>query len=304
MFGRYFNLVVGLFWLTSMAWLVTAKVLPPLLLGEPPSYRAILRDARADAAAGPVRWQVTWNDQEIGWAESQIVYQEEELNEIRNRMHFDRLPLAQMVPLGMGHIVRMFNEGQDSLSIDAESVVSVDPLGRLEGFQSQLGLGFLTEAIRVQGHVEDRHLALTVRSGDFVYHTRSTLPPNALVGDVLAPQARLTRLKVGQTWAAPVYSPFRMPNAPMQLLEARVESRELLVWNGQTVPTWLVVYRSDEGSGLRHSKTPLGRMWVNARGQVLKQEVQFLGSWLRFWRLPQGALPLSPASPPQRGTTG
>ena len=33
-----FNVIVVLFWLATMSWLIVAKVLPPMRVGEPPSY--------------------------------------------------------------------------------------------------------------------------------------------------------------------------------------------------------------------------------------------------------------------------
>ena len=39
-----FNVVVVLFWCTTMGWLVVAKILPPLRVGEPPNYASILQE--------------------------------------------------------------------------------------------------------------------------------------------------------------------------------------------------------------------------------------------------------------------
>ena len=54
--GRWFNTAVVLLWLVTMTWLVKEKVLPPLLVGEPPSYSRIV-EARRDAP--PVGWRMS-----------------------------------------------------------------------------------------------------------------------------------------------------------------------------------------------------------------------------------------------------
>jgi len=42
MSSRWFNTAVVVLWLATMSWLVKEKVLPPLLIGEPPSYSEII----------------------------------------------------------------------------------------------------------------------------------------------------------------------------------------------------------------------------------------------------------------------
>jgi hypothetical protein len=46
---RWFNVAALLFWLTTMGWLFTEKILPSLDVGEPPGYG--MRDT-------PVRWEL------------------------------------------------------------------------------------------------------------------------------------------------------------------------------------------------------------------------------------------------------
>jgi hypothetical protein len=112
------------------------------------------------------------------------------------------------------------------------------------------------------------------------------LPQDALVGDALSPQTRLPKLRVGQTWTVPVYSPFRPPRCPLEILQATVERNEGITWNGRKVEAWLVVYSSDPGAGLDSAKTSRGKLWVRHDGTVLKQELMILSSRLSFVRLP------------------
>ena len=46
MYGRWYTTAVVFCWLASMTWLVTTKILPPLQLGDPPSYAAIVAAQR------------------------------------------------------------------------------------------------------------------------------------------------------------------------------------------------------------------------------------------------------------------
>jgi hypothetical protein len=84
----------------------------------------------------------------------------------------------------------------------------------------------------------------------------------------------------------PVFSPFRPPSSPLEILQATVERTENIVWNGEPVSARLVVYRSDAGSGLLAARKPRGKLWVRSDGLVLKQQVTALNSDLTFVRLP------------------
>jgi hypothetical protein len=88
---------------------------------------------------------------------------------------------------------------------------------------------------------------------------------------------------MGQRWTTPVYSPFRPLNSPMEMLEATVERREPILWNGGSVSTLVVVYRADSGMSL--TSEPRGKLWVRSDGTVLRQEVTMLNSHLQFTRL-------------------
>ena len=65
----WLNIVVVCFWLASMTWLVWAKVLPPLLVGKPPTYASLVAAQKDDTA---VEWQLLWDSQPIGGATSRV----------------------------------------------------------------------------------------------------------------------------------------------------------------------------------------------------------------------------------------
>jgi hypothetical protein len=284
---RYNALIVA-FWLSAMSWLVVAKVLPPLLLGEPPTYRTILAtDPKHPVQSEHVTWDIEVDQRKVGAATTSVVPMSDGVRELRSDVRFWDLPLDSISPLRLGAYARLPDGRPRSVSLGAKATFEVDPLGRLLGFESTLELGVLAEPIRVQGAVEGTQLHLTVRSGDFVYRHDSVLPNDSLLSDALSPQSRLPGLRVGQTWLVPLYSPFHQRTQPLEALEARVERTEPLVWHGSVVETLLVVYYDEQGGRLGGASEPRGRLWVHPDGTVLQQEAPLVNSMLRFVRRPE-----------------
>ncbi len=280
--GRAFNTAVVLVWLAAMSWLVVVKVLPPLQVGEPPSYKAILSNSTEQP---PVCWVIRWNDESVGFAASRVVEQVDNMREIHSRVFFSQLPLNEMAPGWLGAIVRPLLFRLGSLDMDAQSRLEIDPLDHLVGFESKVRLANIPDAIRMHGTMEGSQLKLSIQSGDFSYHTEKYLPPDALVGDELSPQANLPGLRKGQTWTMPIYSPFRPMDSPMDILQATVERDDSILWNNEACEVLLVVYRSEAGSGAISGQESRGRLWVRHDGLVLKQEVNVFNSRLQFVRL-------------------
>lgn len=285
----WFNVLVVVFWLVAMSWLVVEKVLPPLLIGEPPTYRTILQSQDQQGPASPVAWRIEWNESQVGTAATAYHRTPDEITEIRSHVSLDMLPLTQAGPAQLGIFSRLLDQGLDELRIDVDSTVEIDPLGRLLGMESMVRLGDLPDAIHLQGTAEESRLRLTLRAGAFVYTTYLNLSSGGMVGDALTPDSYLPNLRLGQSWTVPVYSPFRPALQPMEVLEAHVDREEMIVWNGQLVRTRVVVYRSDEGAGLNASRQPRGAVWVARDGTVLEQRTDLLGTSLRFVRLPHAA---------------
>ncbi len=300
MSSRWYNVAVAVLWLATMGWLLKEKILPPLIVGEPPSYRTILE--ADDQSTAPVSWNIELNGKPLGWATSQVRRHEDGVSEIRGRVHISRLPLVELTPAWMSSLVKLLERDRDGpeiiIALHAASVVEIDPLGRLIGFRSQTRLGPATPTgdaplasdmlmnIAIKGTMEGDQLNVVVQSGEFVYPTRISVPRDALMGDSLSPQMRLPNLRVGQTWTVPICSPFRSPTSPMEVLHATVVRSDPIVWNDRVVPTLLVVYRGDPGSGLTSSQAARGQVWVDRSGNVLKQEVTLFTSRLTFVRRP------------------
>ena len=101
------------------------------------------------------------------------------------------------------------------------------------------------------------------------------LPPKALLSDALSPQTQLPGFAPARRWTVPVYSPL-WPAKPLEIIYATVDGTEPVLWNGAVEDAWLVVYRSEPGSGAGSSQSPRGKLWVRRDGTVLKQQVVFI----------------------------
>lgn len=304
MYSRWFSIAVIMFWTVTMGWLFQRKILPPLVVGDPPSYRTILADR--EQAEKPAGWMIYLDNQPLGWATSRPRLLDNGVTEFRSRVHLKRLPLEEITPGWMKSLLQIVDSrelGQLAMNVDIDGAMEIDPLGRPIGFNSKALFGedtaqrdeqgFLLPgeidgryAISIQGTVEGPQLKLKVRSGEFVYNTSTYLSPDALMTDALSPQARLPELKVGQSWTVPVYSPLRPPTSPVEILHARVERRDPTVWQDQVVPAYLVVFNSDPGGEMTNHREARAKAWVDLDGNVLKQEVLLLSSHLLFERLP------------------
>jgi len=289
MASRWSSIAVVLFWMTTMGWLVEQKILPSWFVGDPPTYRTILQDA----VNTPVGWTISLNDRPLGWAISQSSPTDQGGYELRNRVWLDQLPLSALAPTWVTSIMKVFERKAPEMKLDVNltSAIGIDPLGRPVDFRSVAEVGYAdrsqaivdpTVRISIRGVVEGNQLKLFVRTGSSVSESRAYLPANALLGDSLSPQARLPKLRVGQRWNSPIYSPFRQQ---MEMLQAVVERREAIQWHGENRSTLLVVMRNDAGSGLTNGQTVRARQWVATDGTVLKQELMLSTSRLTFERV-------------------
>ena len=281
MTNRVFNVIVVLFWLATMTWLVSVKVLPPLRVGEPPDYASII-DETVDQP--PVCWSISFDDRPIGWAATKVVRRPDNVSEVTSRVYLGELPWEELAPNWLAAVLKPVLDDLGPLDIDKRSRLVIDPLGHPVEFDSRLRVANLPDAIRVQGKIDGSTLTLTVQSGDVVHKTVRDLPPGALLGDELSPQGLMPRLRVGQRWTVPLYSPLRSVNEPMEILEAVVDRPDTIRWSGKTYPCLVIIYRADAGRGLAGKETR-GRVWVRNDGLVLLQEVSILKSLLHFVRL-------------------
>ena len=283
MHSRWFNITVVLLWLSAMCWLVTKKILPTLLVGEPPAYSKSLRAQRKEP---PVGWTMWWNDRLLGRALTTTEAGLKGTTEMHNRLRFEHVPLEEIIPPLLKNLLNPVEAIPGELSMRVDSHLSFDRKGQMADFRSSLRFEGDVEAIKVHGTVEGGYLILSVGYGSAkAYETDMLLPRNVVLADGLSPQPRLSGLRDGQSWTTEVFSPLQPPNDPVEIMRATVEGTEPMVWNGETVETWLVVYRTDPGTGPDGKGRPRGWIRVRPDGTVLKQQIMLFASRLSFVRM-------------------
>ncbi len=279
MSNRIYIAVVIFLWLGTMAWLLVDKVIPPLLVGQPPEYVPSVTQTEENLTVG---WHVTWNEKLLGWAVNKVESGIGGVTEVHSRVVLNRLPLEEMTPVWL----KPFVSQMGNINMDARSRLEFDPLNRLSAFRTTVRMDEAVEAIRMYGTIENSLLRLTVRIGEFEYPVEQYLSAGTLLGSDLSPQTQLRGLYLGQSWTMPVYSPFHPPNSPLDILQATVEQEELFYWNDQSVKTWVVFYRKEGGAGYFGAKDDYhGKLWVRHDGEVLRQEAKIFDSTLAFIRM-------------------
>lgn len=280
--SHWFNTAVVVLWLATMSWLVTEKVLPPLLIGDPPSYHEIVTALNHEL---PVGWEVSLDGRRIGWAMTDTKKLPTGLTTIHGCAHFDGFPIEAVTPGWLQPLSRLIGTPVRGLQMDAGSELQLDGFGRLLQFDSTVRLEPCGEMITMQGTVEGGQLQLMARSGDLTFSYDVPLPPKSLMSDAFSPQSRLPGLHVGQTWSVPVFNPLWPSKSPIEIISATVEDTQPIFWNGLHEDAWVVVYRQDSGSGVDGGRTPKGKLWVRRDGAVLRQEAAFGKSTLEFVRM-------------------
>ncbi len=282
MHARWYNVAVVGFWLTTMGWLVTTKILPAMLLGEPPSYQTILDARRGEP---PVGWRLFWNDRPIGWALSLTESHPSGVTEIESRVHFDDLPIEEMTPSWAREMFRSIDRPKTSMN--ADSRLTFDPFGQLSSVRSVVRVGHAIDAVVLEGSVDGAVLKAQVRAGSLTHNTEIPISDQTLLSDALSPQTRIQRLRLGQTWSIVTYNPLRSPTNPVEILQAAVETTEPILVEGQPEEVFVVVYRADAGRRLGGMTSWQQRLFVRQDGTVVRQEVRLLGSTMTFVRLPE-----------------
>jgi hypothetical protein len=282
MSSRWFNTAVVILWLATMTWLVREKVLPPLLIGEPPSYSEIIS---AQGHELPVGWELAIDGRRIGWAMTETKKSPIGMTEIRGRAHFNRFPTEAVSPGWLRPIAQLIGTHIDGLRMDAVSVLEFDTFGRLLHFDSAVHLEPGSETMKMRGTVEGGTLQLVAHSGGVSFSYEVPLPPKALMADALSPQSRLPGLHVGQSWSVPVFNPLWPSKNPIEIIHAAVEDTQPIFWGGVHEDAWVVVYRRDSGSGVEANQPPSGKLWVRRDGAVLRQEAMLGKSTIQFVRM-------------------
>ena len=308
MFSRWYTAAVLLFWLAAMGWLVKEKILPPLLVGDPPSYRTILAVEPSETEA--VGWEILLNGKRLGGATTKTIHLADSINQFECQVTLRDLPLSELTPAWLTAFVKVLdsrrNRTEANIDLYSKTTIEVNSLNQPFAFSSMTKFGppaldagdgttpqNMELSVAMSGKIEGNTMNVTLRSGELEYHTKIDIPADALMGDILSPQTYLPGLRIGQTWTVPIYSPFRAPTEPLEILHATVERKDPIFWHERIVPALLAVYRGDPGLGLSSNQSVRAQMWVDYDGRVVKQEVWMLSSRLTFVRSDPEHDPLS-----------
>ncbi len=275
MANRFFVSTVVILWLSSMAWLVTERVLPSFLSGQPPLVETY-------ETGKAVAWSVEWAGKRVGRAASMRLPGAAGTTDLRNRVILNKVPLLELAPAWMRVVVGEIG----NIDLDATTRMEFDSLGNFSSFESRIALNDLPAILKMSGRVENSYLELKVSTGSISHTTPIYLPNSQALNESLFPEARITNLTIGDQWREEVYSPFRAPGNPVELLQAEVVSEELLTYLGKPRRVLCVEYRSMVGSGVPRSTGLRAVTWVDREGDVLRRDVYIGTSKLRFERLP------------------
>jgi hypothetical protein len=287
----WYRLAVFALWLAAMSWLTIEKILPPFFTGEPPVY-----ESTGDGPRPPVAWYLYWGERRLGWALSEMNQQSTDTTEIHSLVHFDSLPLDELLPIYLRAIAHASSQAAGSLEMEVETdLITNSALNQLVSFYSKFRPKNGQSLVKIDGNVEGDKLKLAVRAGDWDHDFEMPLPDNK-VRDSFSPEMMLRGLHLGQSWTFDSYSPLGLPSRPMDMIQgrppterlfAKVEERTELTWDGQLEPMWLVVYRSDAAVGSGGERNIRNRLWVHRDGTVVRQEVVWGDHSLLFTRMPE-----------------
>ena len=274
MANRLFVLAVVALWLASMSWLIGDRILPSFFEGEPP-----LEETYEKGKA--VAWQVKWNQKVVGTASSVRLPGTAGATDLHNRVRLVNIPLMDLAPTWMRTAIGGFGD----ISFDASTRIEFDALGNFSAFSSRVMVNDLPSLLNISGRVEDSYLNLNVRSGEMSYRTSVYLPENDSMNEILFPTSMLPEMYVGRTWREEVYNPFKNPGDPIDLFQAEVVAKEPIAFGGEVIEVFRVEYRSMNVSGIAQEARLQAECWVEPSGRVLRRDVHFGKSKLRFERL-------------------
>ena len=274
MANRIFVLAVFSLWLSSMAWLVTERIMPGLSDGQSPSIETFQNNE-------VVAWEVEWADKSVGQAASIRVAGVGGTVELHNRISLREMPISDLAPTWM----RMAVPGLGKMSLDVISLIEVDALGSFSSFHSKVSLNESPSVLKISGRVKDSYLNLTVSTGSLPYETSVYLPDSKSLNEVLFPGSELPYLYLGRHWQEEVYSPFRSTGDQVELVKVEVVAEESLFFTGKMRRVFRVEYQGVLGSGISDKARLQAISWVEPGGTILRRDVFLGSSHLRFNRL-------------------
>lgn len=291
---RGYAIFIWVGWIFFTSWLVTTKIVPPLLQGEPPEYIDEFSSGLGKRTTG---WKLSWGEKSIGETITLSSKSNDHPLEIRSATTIRGLSLGDVLSEVLGgayFVMRPMMAEETSVEFEAEFATRafLQWDGSLESFETCVKSTGGADLLLIRGvTLNGRRLTLDVRGADGApllpaggpLTNEFALPTNSQLGDSFSPRSQFRNLRVGQRWTVPVVNPIS-PGAPVRIIQADVESRVKIHWNETEVEAHKVVFRYD--SGLNNpGSAPLGVMHVAIDGRVLLQEAKFSNISLRMERM-------------------
>ncbi len=271
--NRIFVGIVVTLWAGTMSWLMVARILPPFFQGEPPTHGALVND--------PVCWEIQYDGRSVGYAVSQAVPGAMSTTEIHSRIKVEGIKVRELAPQWMVGLVRSLG----AVSLDTRSVFVLDSLNNLSSFNTKVRLNDMPTIMRVRGKVDGAELKLTIQSGESTHAPVSyPIPSNSALTSELIPEPKMLQMYVGRKWQQEVYSPFRSPGSPLEILQAEVVEERPIDHRGEHIRARKIEYRSLSSAGVTADNRLRAVVWVGEDGTVLRQDVYLMDAKLRFER--------------------
>ena len=274
MSNRLYVAGIVVFWLASMSWLVTEKVLPPFFSGDAPRTGALRQDE-------PVAWRIDLDQSPCGEAVLQAVPGGQGVREVHSHVAVRSIPLPQALPVWLSSIATAI----DTLSLETRTRTAFDGFGRLARFETRIEVNQLAFPILVNGTVVGHKLKLSLRAGDLQRRLEKPWPSGGVLAHEVLPETKLINVHPGKRWRREVFSPFSGSSEPVEILEAIVVEDVKIDYAGEFIVARQIEYRAPDRTGASDEERLRARMWVAEDGRVLKQETYLFGSRLTFTRL-------------------
>lgn len=272
--NRLYTAAVVVFWLASMTWLVSERILPPFFGGDAPATLVCNQTE-------PVAWRMEMDGRDCGVAVMQAVPGERGTKEVHSVLRLDGLSSPKSAPAWL----RPMLASMRNISLSMRTRTTYDALNRLSSFNTDMSIDQIDTKIKLTGRINDNLLKLTVRVAGRTNRFEHPWPSGATLGGELTPTGRLLPLYKGRRWSHEVYSPFASPKQPMELVEAEVTEKLRPTFDGVPTDAWRVEYRSTEKTGSTDERRVRAILLVAEDGLVMQQQAFLLGSSVVFARM-------------------
>lgn len=292
MLRRFYVTVLLVAWTVSVGWLVTRKILPPLLPGTPPDAVSDLDQAERGQ---PVMedWFVEHNGERIGESHSCWTREDDGSVAVRTRTVFRNFPLRTVLESFAGPFGSMLPATLFDQPLNFEVLsrgVYVD--GRLERLtllvlfdrDRELARFDLARVREAEYELVATTNAITGDQPTEILRRPLSLGESADAKGPFSAGPRMLDLRVGQTWTESVAKPFTSGEA--EVLHVVVARQELLSWHGVPMRTNVVEYRRNTGVG-DAARKPDATVWVDDSGETLQQDLRLSSAVFRMIRMPE-----------------